>query len=198
MFPAAFLMLASVVIFSISPTNKRSTSNVNPIAATDLSEVLSSSYGNHGVSGVLNLCQYTNVTKAYAPHDLVQAALDIQDKGTASGVLDAMIGSCCLKLYNSNNNNSTNTITTTADKTAAEFALELFYAYDAATTLKPDIVTLALTYTASFQENPAIANEILSRSKELIVTTPNENNGQPLLYHQTDKNYPDIRDIVRK
>jgi hypothetical protein len=162
MFPAAFLMSTSFVIFSISPTNKRTTSNVNPVAATDLSEVLSSAYGSHGISGVLNLCQYTNATKAYAPHDLVQAALDIQDKGTASGVLNAMIDSCCLKLCNSYSySNSNNTITTTAEKTVAEFSLELFHAYDAATTLKPDVVTLAVTYTATFQENPAEANEIL-------------------------------------
>lgn len=167
MIPFASLLIASFVIVTLSRTSKGTNDITNATsslkAVSTLSEILSSTYGNDGVSGILDLCQNTNMTKAYSPHDLVQAALNVPHKGIASGVLNAIIGSCCLDG------------TTNGTRKEAGLALDLFRAYDIeGRTMTPDIVTLAVTYTATFQRYPAIANQILSRSKELITTRSDE------------------------
>ena len=104
-------------------------------------------------------------------------------EGAASGILNAFIGSCCYGYSDggdANRNNFDILTVQEAKKQNARTVLRIFQEYDdasfddATTTttassstmlaLKPDVVTLALTYTASFQSYPRTANKLLSRT----------------------------------
>eukprot|EP00521_Asterionellopsis_glacialis_P013961 CAMPEP_0195309640 /NCGR_PEP_ID=MMETSP0707-20130614/38839_1 /TAXON_ID=33640 /ORGANISM="Asterionellopsis glacialis, Strain CCMP134" /LENGTH=388 /DNA_ID=CAMNT_0040373937 /DNA_START=108 /DNA_END=1274 /DNA_ORIENTATION=+ len=126
----------------------------------ELTEILAAEFDQRGISGVLNWCQGVDLTRSYTPEDLVEAAVRVDDKGKASGILNALLGSCC---YSSSNCNK-------EEEFDAQFAFELFQAYNASTRLKPDIVTLSLTYSATCKVYPTIAKALLPCSSEQIET----------------------------
>jgi hypothetical protein len=132
--------------------------------ATEISFEFRDSYNRGGTTGVLEWC-IANIDIANRdPKHLVQGALKASgsNKSMAGGILNALMGLCC-KLE---------------DRSAAsKMAVELLKHLDddedhdvQSISLKPDLVTLALAYSAIVDENPRVAKTVLRRAVDLHPT----------------------------
>jgi hypothetical protein len=86
---------------------------------------------------------------------MLKASLDASqgNKGMASGVLNAMIGSCCSIQH---------------PRTGSELAFNIMLAYDELhDSFKPDLVALCLAYTASIKDDSRMAQSFLTRATNL-------------------------------
>mmetsp|Transcript_13325 Transcript_13325/g.31997 ORF Transcript_13325/g.31997 Transcript_13325/m.31997 type:complete len:475 (+) Transcript_13325:28-1452(+) len=182
-----------------------------PSSTQDLSSALHRAYNDKGISGVLSHCYEYKISSTYKPKELVCAALQVPSKGAASGILNAIIGSCCgyygdgglLSPFSDGEDAVMDHFdlrtVKAVKKRNARTALRIFQEYDDASyvtdlettrsmttaataintssttlTLKPDVVTLALTYTASFHTYPRIANKILFRASRPTLKTSDQ------------------------
>lgn len=122
-----------------------------------LTKEIRQAYHQSGTIGVLKWSQ-DNTGQNDAP-SLVQAALEASrgDKGKASGILNAMIGSCCCRQVDDR------------QTSAAAAAIQLMASYDdlAAVTLQPNLVALSLAYTATRKTHETDANRFLERAVAL-------------------------------
>ncbi|CAJ1962893.1 unnamed protein product [Cylindrotheca closterium] len=199
-----FLLPFTLLLFLRLPANskkKQQQTNVRnalsalhstPLTTGDLSDALQLAYNDEGIAGVLSHCHEYKITETYEPKELVRAALQVPSKGAASGILNALIGSCCCHDGDGDGDGrdwkfapspiSDGDAVKEEHMRNARTALRILQEYDdasfedlttTATTaksstitlaLKPNVVTLALTYTASFQSYPRIANKLLSRA----------------------------------
>ena len=126
----------------------------------NLSRVLRQAYREGGTIGVLQQQQQMWSTASPSSEDcsyqtattMVKAALDASrgNKGMASGVLNAMIGSCCAIQH---------------PRIGSELAYdELNYCF------KPDLVALCLAYTATVKDDSRRAQSFLTRATNLYPT----------------------------
>ena len=135
-----------------------------------LSKVLRQAYQEGGTIGVLQHQQQQMRTATFITNDsvnypydaaltMVRAALDASrgNKGMASGMLNAMIGSCC---------------TMQQPQTGSELAANLMRAYDdlADDCIKPDLVAMCLAYTATVKYDPHRAAYFLKRATNVYPT----------------------------
>jgi 23S rRNA-/tRNA-specific pseudouridylate synthase len=114
-----------------------------------LAKALRTIYLQGGTLAVLNR---SRGMEEFSSPTLVQAASAAArgDKGMAAGILNALVGACCL------------------DDT--EKAVDLMSAYDKLDDLRPDLVTLSLAYVATKKRNLKQANEYLLRAEQFYET----------------------------
>lgn len=156
-----------------------------PSSIPELSVSLQSAYSDKGIAGVLDLCSERKITSIYEPKELVQAALQATSKGAASGILNALIGSCCLGGESGCSSDDAGGDVKEVERRIAQTALRILHEYDDGATsavpvnamapattpsrpslaLIPDVVTMSLAYTASFRSYPRIANKVISRAE---------------------------------
>ena len=119
-----------------------------------LAKALRVIYNQGGAMGVL---QRSEGMGEYKASTLVAAAFEASngDKGMASGILNAFIGSCC-------DNDDTSVV-------GGKKAIDLMKAIDSLDSFEPDLVSLSLAYTATSnrQELEDKANEFLFRAEKV-------------------------------
>lgn len=134
-------------------------SQASSLSTSSLSKQLRQEYNEGGTIAVLHYISHHGVVGCNDDASrLVQAALEASrgEKGMASGILNAMIGSCCLARNGG-------------------LAISFMTAYDdIGDVLKPDLVTLCLAYTAttSSSDTNSVAKSFLIRAEALY---PDEN-----------------------
>ena len=129
-----------------------------------LSKVLRIIYRQDGTLGVLHRSQGMN---EYDATTLVAAAMEASngDKGMASGILNAFIGSCC-SCDDDNDNGSTTS--RKRGRGSATKAIDLLNAYDRLDTIEPDLVALSLAYVATSKGGlEKKAEKFLNRAEQL-------------------------------
>lgn len=137
-------------------------------ATNRLAKELRQAYHDGGTIGVLTHQQLQQrqwqeeaTTNNAAPR-MVQAVMEASrgNKGVASGMLNAMIGSCC------------DCGGGFGQREASELARELMIAYDGlGDYLKPDLVALCLAYTATIDHDSLLAQTYLKRCDSLHPST---------------------------
>lgn len=148
--------------------NKNSKNNnvPNPREIAILSKALRMIYSDGGTLGVLNQSQGM---EEYDGATLFEAAIEASqgDKGMASGIVNALLGSCC------------GTKSSKAGQ-QAQMAVDIMKAYDDnGDKLKPDLVSLALAYVAmssNSQQSSQLkdhANQFLFRAEQMYSTSKN-------------------------
>jgi len=119
-----------------------------------LSKALGVLYQQGGTLGVM---ERSEGMENYSGASLVSAAVTAShgNKGAASGIVNALLGSCCQSRAN-----------------GTEKALELMHAYDALddSILQPNLVALCLAYTAVATTHPNEAKLFLKRAENVFAT----------------------------
>lgn len=164
------VMVSFILILSLMFVSRRETETFAlsyNYDAANLSRALRQAYREGGTIGVLQQQQQMWSTISPISEDcsyqtattMVHAALDASrgNKGMASGVLNAMIGSCCTMQH---------------PQTGSELASNIMFAYDELNDFfKPDLVALCLAYTATIKHDSRRAQSFLNRATNLYPTT---------------------------
>ena len=151
-----------------------------------LSKVLRIIYNQNGTLGVL---QRSKGMSDYDATTLVAAAMEASngDKGMASGILNASIGSCCS--CDDDNDDASR------KRESARKAIDLLKAYDKLDTIEPDLVALSLAYVATSHGGlEDKAEKFLCRAQQLYNVGDDDDDGkfkfkknEPVDYSELEK-----------
>ncbi len=128
----------------------------NASAQRNLPKSLSSAYDLNGTAGALDWFRSnSDIVLAKSPDDWIQTILNgsKQSKGKAAGIINALMGSCCLP---------------NKDPEKAELAKDLLQALSATTiAFTPDLVTFCLAHQAIKGDFPDVSAEIMQKMESI-------------------------------